>query len=566
MKVNFWQLSIYCWNPYVFCSLPKANSFTVTLAHVSCYTDPCIPDPCHAERCEVLGEASYKCHCSSSSGRYGVNCQHVNKCLTYFLCPSGYDCAHDEVTHTTTCINLVNERDNVEGSGSLRVKNCLFENPCMNNGECASAEKGSFTCSCPFPFGGLVCEKCLCKNGGVCSFGEKKSVCICPPSCSTESDCSRCVSNFCENHPYICSNGGTCRDSPSNSGNFTCDCHPNCLGETCATCSLCTDLPNDYCKNGGVCIDVSSFSVFCECPPGITGQNCETIQISNSNYCANDSLCENGGTCETDTRGNYICHCTANCHGRKCEHCQTPCSVLPDTCMNGGSCHNLANGSYVCDCLEHCFGEHCQICDKCIAQNDFCMNGGTCNNSACHCTKRCHGTRCETCDNYCDLFPLICGSGTCVNEPEGRYTCVCSDACRGYNCETCRVDYCAENPGTCLNSGTCLSDPEKNFTCQCLDHCSGPHCETCGNLDPCLPNPCKSGGICESKNGTFWCNCSSEACSAMVCKNCSANLCNDDNPCIYGGECLKHEGWGYCQCLEDCFGYLCEKCEEPGKT
>ncbi|RUS77147.1 hypothetical protein EGW08_015103, partial [Elysia chlorotica] len=106
------------------------------------------------------------------------------------------------------------------------------------------------------------------------------------------------------------------------------------------------------------------------------------------------------------------------------------------------------------------------------------------------------------------------GGGQCTNEvlvlPEAAAQLVCLQAGVG---ETRCLNVPAVNMSgvaMCSNSscnspqGACLADPSLGTTqCVCHDHFSLPTCTP----DPCGPNPCNNGGICETNNGTFQCIC-----------------------------------------------------------
>ena len=57
---------------------------------------------------------------------------------------------------------------------------------------------------------------------------------------------------------------------------FTVDCAEDYVTGVAGVCDteLCDD-GHTFCLNGGYCSDSATDS-FCECPPGITGANCET--------------------------------------------------------------------------------------------------------------------------------------------------------------------------------------------------------------------------------------------------------------------------------------------------
>lgn len=60
----------------------------------------------------------------------------------------------------------------------------------------------------------------------------------------------------------------------------------------------------------------------CQCPPGFTGQNCETCDPCNPNPCGN------GGQCTPYGSNSYQCTCVAPYSGQNCEQ-QNACASNP---------------------------------------------------------------------------------------------------------------------------------------------------------------------------------------------------------------------------------------------
>jgi hypothetical protein len=112
--------------------------------------------------------------------------------------------------------------------------------------------------------------------------------------------------NDCASNP--CLNKGVCIQ---NSNGFTCNCPSNYGGSTCA---IRTDCFGSGCLNGGECILTSTSSYICQCPAGVTGPFCESVQ---NNACLSGP-CLNSGICYT--YGNsYYCLCSALTAGPNCQ-------------------------------------------------------------------------------------------------------------------------------------------------------------------------------------------------------------------------------------------------------
>ena len=82
-------------------------------------------------------------------------------------------------------------------------------------------------------------------------------------------------------------------------------------------------------------------SIF-RCPPGYTGNRCESQDPCNS------SPCSNGGSCSTTSSG-YRCDCPTGYFGPLCTLTTTICATVP--CQNGGSCVPQSDGGYDCNCI-----------------------------------------------------------------------------------------------------------------------------------------------------------------------------------------------------------------------
>lgn len=82
--------------------------------------------------------------------------------------------------------------------------------------------------------------------------------------------CVYTVVDGCNNPTNPCQNGGTCYSQLSQ---FTCICPPGFTGNVCQTTTqACASSP---CLNGGSCSGTST-TFTCSCPAGFTGNQCQT--------------------------------------------------------------------------------------------------------------------------------------------------------------------------------------------------------------------------------------------------------------------------------------------------
>ncbi len=221
---------------------------------------------------------------------------------------------------------------------------------------------GECTSYCPCGEGGGACARDAdCTEGLVCTAGlatqnglpEGSSTCLLPlcttdptdprchkrpPSCETNSDCTRgkCLDagykygfaaggKLCFDDDFCSSSAGADYCGAADALCGLCECAPDCSGKACG------DDPSDGC--GGYCPEI--------CGPGEQG-------CTHSASCSGDELCLQGqclppicGTtdCNDAECGSSCDTCTPLCLGRVCG-IDLRCGVSCGTCGEGSSCFN----------------------------------------------------------------------------------------------------------------------------------------------------------------------------------------------------------------------------------
>ena len=159
--------------------------------------DPCVPDPCNGEACQVTGNdavgLAYQCDCSSGNDRIGQNCSADNPCVPDPC--NGGNCSvsgNDAVGYSFSC-DCTNV---IDGIGET----CSIDNPCVPN----------------------PCDKGTCEITG--TNGDFSSNCICY-NCSTvvgatTSTIETLPQNISESMPLTTTSFETLTDKESNEFNM----------------------------------------------------------------------------------------------------------------------------------------------------------------------------------------------------------------------------------------------------------------------------------------------------------------------------------------------------------
>lgn len=305
--------------------------------------------------------------------------------------------------------------------------------------------------------------------------------------------------------PNPCLNGGTCR--PTEDGTFKCDCPPGYTGDTCET-NVCTP---GFCKNGGNCLPDDQGNATCNCDhTGFVGPHCEQ-----EDKCTEEkNLCVHGVCSNVANENGYYCDCEQGYVGVNCDKedaCKPP-NGDPIDCKNDGWC--VPDGSkdgWQCFCKADYYGKYCETADPCKIPTNPCYNGGICSFDAnftvsCECLPEWMGDFCED-ERICNP-PCNTDHGVCGTDPKNQTNLVCY--CQsGYIGDSCDEYVCDEF--LCYNGASCIVDQFGQAECDCPPGYEGVHCD----INECYPDNtsyCHNGGICEidQNTGTPNCKCPSD--------------------------------------------------------
>ena len=340
----------------------------------------------------------------------------------------------------------------------------------------------------------------------------------------------------CSQNP--CASGSTCLQT-TQSPFPSCVCPPNRTGPTCN--QVVTHAPPTYnpCNNNNI------------------NNPCSPVITTPFNPCQNNPC--GSGQCHNNGFNNYMCQCPPNLTGQNCNQPIitttpfNPCALNPcqtGTCINQGF-------SYTCQCPNGYSGQRCEIRNPCI--DNPCRSGGTCvpgtNSFYCICNPLYTGSRCEiyavitTTQNYhnpCQPNPCQYG-GQCINQQQSQYVCSCRPQYTGSTCGK-RIDSpsliedylnsipakqyqpnpCSASP--CQSGSTCININQPNvnppYACVCPPNFTGPRCDQplnpCGTSQNC--NPVATPNPCQNIN----CN---PVTTPNPCQNFNCNPVTTPNPC-----------------------------------
>ncbi|XP_049806323.1 protein crumbs [Schistocerca nitens] len=494
--------------------------------------DDCVSSPCRNGATCVDQVNSYYCNCSH--GFTGLHCEeNINECEDK-PCLNSLGCFDNYGSYTCQC------SPGFEGQNCELIINECLSSPCLNGATCVN-KVGSYTCQCLPGYTGdhcenftLDCDRISCPPSTHCLEMAGVYHCVCKPGYRAISGTSCTELDLCDSSQF-CKNGGTCFISDKR----VCVCPPGFTGQSCQTV-IDTCWPGT-CQNGGTCIEQPN-GYTCRCPEGYSGYNCEDYDICKL------TVCYNGGTCYARNKREYHCACTPGFEGRQCEISIGGCT--PMSCPEGKICKEKTNG-IECQCPGNYRGENCSEHGFCIGQP--CENGGTCveleYNYTCNCPPGFTGPKCADDIDECVGPIKPCKNGICINN-NGSYDCFCTPGYAGAFCEL-DIDECLSKP--CYNNATCINQIN-SYRCTCTEGYTGHDCET--DINECESQPCENDGICIDEIGSFSCQCM----PGFTGVTCTANI-NEcmSSPCSNGGICIDGINSYMCNCTNT--GYEGPHCE-----
>ncbi|XP_044218713.1 protein crumbs homolog 1-like [Thunnus albacares] len=258
--------------------------------------DECASMPCLNEGKCIDGVNSYECDCEGT-GFVGDHCEEDIP-----------ECASDPCQHGATCSEGINQYRCLCWAG-YEGENCQVDIdeceqlPCENGGECfqrsdmnygalpelstanfSYEEAAGFICRCLPGFTGEncsvnvdECESAPCQHGGSCQDLVNSYQCLCPDG-FTGVHCEVDI-NECDSNP--CKNGATCEDAANS---YRCQCpepepgQEPWGGHDCDVSLV--GCQQHQCQHEAGCVpiltDNGKHSYTCLCPPGWTGERCNT--------------------------------------------------------------------------------------------------------------------------------------------------------------------------------------------------------------------------------------------------------------------------------------------------
>uniref|UniRef100_A0A3P8T7V9 Crumbs cell polarity complex component 2b n=1 Tax=Amphiprion percula TaxID=161767 RepID=A0A3P8T7V9_AMPPE len=259
--------------------------------------DECASMPCLNEGKCIDGVNSYECDCEGT-GFVGDHCEEDVP-----------ECASDPCQHGATCLEGINRYTCLCWPG-YEGENCQIDTdeceqqPCHNGGECFQRSNvqnygmlpelstanfsyetaAGFICHCLQGFTGDncsvnvdECESAPCQHGGSCQDLVNSYQCVCPDG-FTGVHCEVDIDE-CDSRP--CQNGATCEDAANS---YWCHCSPPEPGQEPWGGRDCdvrlVGCQQHQCQHQAGCVpiltDYGVHSYTCLCPPGWTGERCNT--------------------------------------------------------------------------------------------------------------------------------------------------------------------------------------------------------------------------------------------------------------------------------------------------
>lgn len=556
---------------------------------------------CQESRC-VCDDGYTGIHCNVSTCI--EQCAFIEACVSDAqgnkVCKSGCEdspCVHGNCTNKAGGAFSCSCEPGYEGERCENEINECNLNLCSNNATCID-KIADFECVCASGYNGTYCDHSLCENVD-CNHGScNNGACICDDT-YTGQYCNVSV-NECVQTPCG-ENSISCLDPNPGPNNFICTCDHYHEGDRCENPKQeCLHSP---CGIGGTCLDIDR-GFQCTCESGYEVVSHPTMPYGTTCQNIDDcGPCEHG-TCE-DGINEYTCICDFGWQGKSCADNVDPCHG--HLCYNGATC--VPDGTdYTCDCAQGYEGQFCSAnvddcVGKCGVNGSFydcvdLLNGYLCDcpsdmtfyNGECVCGlgRGFNGTYCEMCSaptfnmDY-DLSPCefqICPDGHGIVKAH-----VFNITDNQTNCERCEDGYYSDGTHECRNENECRLGENPCGNGRCVDTDGGYRCEcdsgffeitgngdaACVLEDPCSPNPCFTGFLCQPSlivEDGYRCVCP-EGWEGPKCQHSIDDCVNAD--CGHG-TCIDGHLSYQCDCtdsgftgnhcennIDDCFPQACNK-------
>ncbi|GIY16941.1 uncharacterized protein CDAR_425031 [Caerostris darwini] len=451
--------------------------------------------------------------CVCKSGFVGDKCDIFVDCVTgiYKNCKGeNGTCWYDSVKKEAVCHCSGNKKFH-DGENICKTCDCAYNEIC-------SFEKGVKKCECKDGYyfdRNRVCKASLerchddedCKNGGICVAEGDHKFCQCQPGvvgdkCESIVDCERGKFKDCKDGKGRCIYDMEKKQS-------VCVCPRNMKLNSQGTFCIETCHANDDCKNGGTCVAKGDHT-FCECKPGVEGDNCERIvDCERGTY--RDCKDELGICTYNPQTEQAVCSCPWNMkfydEEKICKECD---------CGDKGTCY-FENGLKICKCSSGYIEDNgiCKACD-CGTFGECSFDNGK---KICHCPygfQEKNG-KCDDCD--CGIY------GECISDDKGK-RCKCQEGFSEKNrkCEIC----------DCGNARWCHFNVEDKV-CKCNDGYS----EKDGKCEVC---DCGENTVCRFVFGAKACDCLPGYLFNSYLQKCAECDCGIEGACYF------KEGKKKCDC------------------
>ena len=492
--------------------------------------DPCTPNPCvipHQTACAPDGAGAFTCGCDTGylpDGAGGCVADPTNPCT-----PN--PCAF--IPFQTQCAD----------GGGFPVCTC----------DPGYADDGFGGCD---PTSTDPCDPnpCDAPHRTTCSDVDGFPECSCDADTHDDGDGACVPDDPCDPNPCVAPHRTTCQVA---SGGATCVCDPDFVDDGAGACvpavtDPCDPNPCDA-PHRGACTATDS-GASCACDPGFSDDGSGHC-VPDTDPCADSPCTTAHKTVCTPSEGGATCSCDPSFADDGQGGCTAvqgdPCDPNPCTGAHKTTCSpSGAEATCACDDGYHpdgaggCTNDPC-LPSPCTAPHQTqCAAAG--DGVACTCDPDYVSDGAGGCepaaDNPCDPNPCDAPLQGACSDQDGVAACACDPGAHDDGEGGCTHDPCLPNPCDAPHAAVCTPDPAASagYVCGCdpdyypgvvgcVDACVASPCEephrtsclaaagisvcscdpgyhddgqgTCSD-DPCLPDPCSAGEVCQGTPGT----------------------------------------------------------------